>query len=261
MQALFEPAMLNGPWARRMSNRRAWIDELPWDEPLPRDAQAAQWTWTQTAYSEYATAASFSAISSALAAAGAPIDLISLSSDFVVDEIVHVEASARIAAALGGGVRLDVDLEQLVRPPLAGDPRLRAAELIVRTSCVGEALTVPLLDLSRGLSASTLISSALRRIMKDEVPHAQLGGWFLGWADSWLDDDARAHLGRVAGTALRAFTPLLAQEGTTSELGSIGSDQFNPVFAKAAMHRVAKPLLVYGIEIPPADLRAVGAVE
>ena len=249
MLSRFEPAMLDGPWARRMRGRRAWIDELPWDEALPRDA-ATRWTWTQTAYSEYAAAASFSAISSALAAAGAPIDLIGLTSDFVVDEIVHVEVSARIAAALGGGVQLEVDLERLVRPPSASDPRLRAAELIVRTSCVGEALTVPLLDLSRGLSESTLIAAALRRIMKDEVAHAQLGGWFLSWADSWLDDQARAHLGRVAGVALRAFTPLLGE-----------GERFDSVFAQAAKARVAEPLMVYGIEIPVADLRAVGAGE
>jgi len=120
MLSRFEPAMLDGPWARRMRGRRAWIDELPWDEALPRDP-ATRWTWTQTAYSEYAAAASFSAISSALAAAGAPIDLIGLTSDFVVDEIVHVEVSARIAAALGGGVQLEVDLERLVRPPSAND--------------------------------------------------------------------------------------------------------------------------------------------
>lgn len=249
MLSRFEPAILDGPWARRMRGRRAWIDELPWDEPLSHDA-ARRWTWTQTAYSEYAAAASFSAISSALAAAGAPIDLIGLTSDFVVDEIVHVEVSARIAAALGGGVQLEVDLERLVRPPIAQDPRLRAAELIVRTSCVGEALTVPLLDLSRGLSESTLIASALRRIMKDEVAHAQLGGWFLSWADAWLDDQARAHLGRVAGVALRAFTPLLGE-----------GERFDAVFAQAAKVRVAAPLMVYGIEIPAADLHAVGAGE
>lgn len=244
--------MLNGPWARRMRTRRAWIDELPWDDELPGDAEAARWTWTQTAYSEYAAAAAFSAISSALAAAGAPIDLIGLASDFVVDEIVHVEVSARIAAALGGGVKLEVDLERLVRPPGPGDPRMRAAELIVRTSCVGEALTVPSLDLSRRLTESPLVAAALRRIMRDEVAHAQLGGWFLSWADAWLNDDDRAHLGRIAGEAVRGFTLLLDMRDATS-------DPFHSTLATAAIERVAKPLANYGIEIPEGDLRAVGA--
>ena len=44
----------------------------------------------------------------------------------MTDEIVHVEVSSKIAAALGGGVKLEVDLEHLVRPPTGHDPRQRA---------------------------------------------------------------------------------------------------------------------------------------
>ena len=177
----------------------------------------------------------------------------------MVDELVHVEVSARIAGTLGGGVPLEVDLSKLVRPALAEDPGLRAAELIVRTSCVGEAMTVPLLRLSRELSDSVLISSALKRIMADEVSHALLGGWFLDWADSWLDDEARAHLGRVAGEALRAFAPLLGGGCRESGLGAVACDRYDPVFADAARNKVARPLAHYGIEVPEADLQAVGA--
>jgi hypothetical protein len=257
---VFQPTMLGGPFGRRIRARRGWVDELPWDEALPDQAQDAQWTWTQTTFSEYAAAASFAEISSALAAAGAPIDLIAVTSDFVVDEIVHVEASARIAGALGGGVGLEVDLSRLVRPPIASDPKLRAAELIVRTSCVGEALTVPLLNLSRELSGSILVSEALRRIMADEAAHAQLGGWFLDWADAWLDDDDRVHLGKVAGTALRAFSPLLGGGCSHSGFGAVACDRYDPVFARAAKERVARPLAERGIPVPAADLRAVGAI-
>jgi len=60
-------------------------------------------------------------------------------------------------------VALDVDLTRLVRPPTpasAHDPLLAAAELVVRTSCVGEALTVPMLKLSRHLAGSVEARSA-----------------------------------------------------------------------------------------------------
>jgi hypothetical protein len=251
--------MLGGPWSHRLAARRAWVDALPWNEGPPPDPAAARWAWTQTTHSEYAAAAAFSAISSALLAAGAPIDLVAVSGDFVVDELVHVEVSARIAAHLGGGVLLEVDLERLVRPPTSKDPRIRAAELIVRACCVGESMTTPLLDHSRRRSSSTLISEALRHIMKDEVPHAQLGGWFLEWADGWLDDAARAHLGRVAGQALRAFSPLLCVR-EDSAVGPDDADRtFADAFAKAARERVARPLLRYGIEVPNGDMTAVGA--
>jgi hypothetical protein len=184
--------------------------------------------------------------------------MIAAAGDFVVDEIVHVEASARIASALGGGVPLEVDLGRLVRPSIAVDPRLRAAELLVRTSCVGEALTVPLLKLARELSGSTVVAAAIRRIVQDEALHAQLGEWFLDWADTWLDDDARVHLGEVAGAAVRSFAPLLGVECNDSGLGVLACDRYDPLFIQTVERRVAVPLAARGIEIPAADLRAVG---
>lgn len=256
--APFQPALLGGPWTRRLNPRRAWIDELPWDEPWPDAAEGARWSWTQTAFSEYASAASFAEIAAALAAAGAPIDMIAAAGDFLTDEIVHVEASARIAAALGGGVVLEVDLERLVRPAISIDPRMRAAELLVRTSCVGEALTVPLLKLARELSGSIVVAAAIRKITQDEALHAQLGAWFLDWGDTWLDDDARRHLGAVAGAAVRAFAPLLGSGCNESGMGVLACDRYDPLFIETVERRVAAPLAERGIEIPAADLRAVG---
>src|SRR5262249_47490011 len=154
----FELSLVGGPWGRRLAPRRRFIEALPSDEPLPPDDDARV-VWTRTAFSEYASAAAFAEIASALLAAGAPIDLVAAAGDFVVDEIVHTELAARLAAALGGAVALEVDLTRLVRPPEAGDPLLAAAELVVRTSCVGEALTVPMLKLTREVAGSTLVAA------------------------------------------------------------------------------------------------------
>lgn len=252
---IFAPTMQGGPHAKRIAPRRRWLDALPWDEHVPDDAIGARWVWTQTAFSEYASAAAFAEIGAALLAAGAPIDLVALAGDFVIDEVVHVEASARIAGALGGGVELEVDLSRLVRPPIAADARLRAAELVVRTCCVGEALTVPLLATTRAVVGSALVAATLERILADEAQHAAFGGWFLDWADEWLDDDARAHLGKIAGAAVRSFAPLLAteREGT----GVCPDDAWDACFLDAAHRRVARPLAEHGIAIPSEDLAAL----
>ena len=258
----FVLAAIGGPWGRRLAPRRAWIDALPWDDAAaaaPGDRLDARVVWTRTAFSEYASAAAFAEIAAALLAAGAPIDLIAAAGDFVVDELVHTEAAARLAAALGGAVALDVDLGKLVRPPVAVEPLRRAAELIVRVSCVGEALTVPMLKLSRRLAGSPLVDAAIARIVADESGHAQLGWWFLDWADPLLDDDARAHLGRVAGAALRAFQPVLDGGCATSGLGVVACAAYDPAFADAASRRVARPLAARGIAIAAEDLAAVGA--
>lgn len=255
----FELTAIGGPFGRRLAPRRAWIDELPWDEDLPPSLDARQ-VWTATAFSEYASAAAFAEVASLLLAAGAPIDLVAAAGDFVVDEIVHTELSARVAAKLGGAVTLEVDLGKLVRPAVARDPLLAAAEVIVRTSCVGEALTVPILKLSRRLAGSALVDQAIATVVADESHHAQLGWWFLDWAADRLDDDARAHLGRTAGAAVRAFAPMLRDKPCTpSHLGTLGCADYDPAFVAAVERSVARPLAARGIEIPAADLAAVGA--
>ncbi|HWB74789.1 MAG TPA: hypothetical protein VG755_07530 [Nannocystaceae bacterium] len=251
---IFAPSLQGGPHAKRIAPRRKWLDELPWDERMPDDA-GARWVWTQTAFSEFASAAAFAEIGAALLAAGAPIDLVALAGDFVIDEVVHVEASARIAGAFGGGVALEVDLSKLVRPAIANDARVRAAELVVRTCCVGEALTVPLLASTRAVMGSTLVAATLEKILADEAQHAAFGGWFLDWADAWLDDETRAHLGRIAGAAVRSFAPLLATERAGA--GVLPDEAYDACFLDAARRRVARPLAEHGIAIPPADLAAL----
>lgn len=253
----FEVSQVGGPWERRLAPRRAWIDQLPWDEALPTDVLEARLLWTRTAFSEYAAAASFGELAHRLLTAGAPIDLVAAAGDFVVDEIVHTELAARLAQKLGGAVALEVDLTRLVRPATVRDPLLAAAELAVRASCVGEAMTVPILKLSRDLAGSRLIAEALATIVADEAPHAQLGWWFLDWADDRLTDEARAHLGQVAGEALTAFIPLLGGTCAASGLGVVACDRFDPAFVAAAERHVATPLAVRGIVVPPEVLAQI----
>jgi hypothetical protein len=260
MPGVFELSAIGGPWGRRLAPRRAWIDELPWHEELPRDVDSARVVWTRTAFSEYASAAAFAEVASALLAAGAPIDLVAAAGDFIVDEIVHTEVAARIAAALGGAVALEVDLTRLVRPPTsvaAADPLLRAAELVVRTSCVGEALTVPMLKLACEVAGSALIEAALGHVVGDEASHAQLGWWFLDWAAPRLDDAALGHLADVAGDAIAACAQLLGGGCRDSGLGVVACDRYDPAFAAALVRSVLRPLAARGIAVPAAALSAV----
>jgi hypothetical protein len=257
----FELEAIGGPWGKRLARRRAGFDALPWDEPAsapPEARAAARWVWTQSAFSEYASAAAFAEIAACLLAAAAPIDLVAAAGDFVADEILHAELSARVAMAMGGAVVLDVDLARLVRPPVASSPLVRAAELVVRTSCVGEALTLPILKTAKARSASPLIKAVITRIARDESHHAELGPWFLDWADARLSDDDRAHLGRVAGGAIRAFSPVFGSAcAPGAELGVMDCASWDATFADALARRVVAPLRARGIEVPADDLAAI----
>jgi hypothetical protein len=251
---LFELSAIGGPWARRLAPRRARIDDLPWREQIAArdDLGELRLVWTRSAFSEYASAAAFAEIAAGLLAAGAPIDLIAAASDFVVDEIVHCELAARLAAALGGAVALDVDLGRLVRPPEARAPLLAVAERIVRTCCVGEALTVPMLKAARRAAASPLFEAALGGIVADEAHHAQLGLWFLDWAAPQLGDADRAHLGVAAERALSAFAPLFAAPCGTTGFGALACAAFDPAFADAVRRSVVRPLALRGIAVSAA---------
>jgi hypothetical protein len=253
--SLFELEAVGGPWAKRLAKRRATFDAMPWstacDGAPAESIEAARWVWTQSAFSEIASAAAFAEIASCLLAAGAPIDLVAAAGDFVADEVLHAELSARVAMAMGGAVALDVDLRRLVRPPSAERPLLRAAELVVRTSCVGEALTVPILKTAKANAGSVLVERVIARIVKDESYHAQLGAWFLDWASPKLTDEDRAHLGRVARHAIDAFAPIFNRERACgpNELGVLDCASYDAVFADAVARRVVRPLAARGIDV------------
>jgi hypothetical protein len=263
LDVIFELEAVGGPWERRAAaaRRRAIIGELAWDslamESEREGAEQARVVWTQSAFSEYASAAAFAEISSALLAAGAPIDLVAASGDFIADEMLHAELSARVANALGGAVALEVDLTRLVRPAAAcASPLLRAAELVVRTSCVGEALTVPILKRARAEAGSTIIAEVLARIGRDESAHAELGSWFLDWAAPRLTANDRAELGRIAGAALRSFAPIFGGAcSDASSLGVLDCTSFDATFRDAVAKRVVEPLAARGIDVP-AELGA-----
>lgn len=262
---IFELEAVGGPWMRRLASRRAFLDGLAWDAlasegaRAPAESEPARVVWTQSAFSEYASAAAFAEIAAALLAAGAPIDLVAASGDFITDEILHAEASARVATALGGAVALEVDLTKLVRPASpSARPLLRAAELVLRTSCIGEALTIPILKRARKDAGSSLIADVLGRIIEDESAHAELGSWFFDWAAPHLTDADRAELGRVGGASLRSFAPVFGGACTTeARLGVLDCAAYDATFADAVAKRVVEPLAARGIVIPAEDVSAL----
>lgn len=260
--SLFELEAVGGAWSKRMARRRGDLDMRGLDQLAtaldPVTMDRARFVWTQSAFSEYASAASFAAIAGALLRAGAPIDLVAAAGEFVVDEMIHAELSASVASALGGAVALEVDLARLVRPAETTDPLLEAAVLLVRTSCVGEALTVPILRSALASAGSPALEAILARILKDESAHAEIGPWFLDWAAPRLSDQHLALLGRVAGEAVRSFAPVFGGAcAGDAPAGVLGCDTFDAAFAGALRSRVVAPLRDRGIEFPAEDLSAI----
>lgn len=248
---------VGGLWSKRLDKRRAGMEDIDWKE-IAREATpelviAARDVWTRSAFSEYASGAAFAEIAAHMLAARAPIDLVAAAGDFVGDEMFHAELASRVAMSLGGAMPLEVNFGKLVRPPEGSGALLRAAELVVRSCCVGESLTVPILKQSRRAAGSRTIEAVISRILRDEAQHAELGWWFLDWAE--LTDADRAHLASVAGATIRSFGALFGRECAANEgLGALPCARFDGTFLDAISHDVVEPLATHGIIVPEADV-------
>lgn len=253
--SLFELSWLGGSTEKRVHACRPGIDDLPWgtidvrsiDEATLDEARKV---WTNGVFTEYASAAAFSALSTALLQCGAPVDLTLTCADIVVDELFHVTLSSRLLTELGGAVPLEFDLAKIAPSP-SGSPLMRAAEIAITTSCVGEALSVPALVRSRALATEPLVRAVLDRLLADEGPHARLGWMFLDWCSEDLGEAERARLAVLAKETIDVYAPLWEDDcGCPDPAGLGGHDAAGRAALRDAVStKIAKPLSRYGIAL------------
>lgn len=266
MLTMLDLTWLGGRSGARLRRRRPGLDALPWAPIVaaPEVQREAQAVWSHAAFLEYASAAAFAALATALLEAAAPIDLVAEVGDIVVDELDHVEATCRLVMALGGAAPVAFDLAQVApRPTPDRSPRFRAAELALSTSCIGENLSLPALGRSRQTSTSPLVAAVLDRLLADEGAHAAVGFDVLGWATEGLSAAERAELAAIALTTLRASAPLWLEAPCAScppPDGLGGADAVTRARLRRAVRtRIARPLARCGVVLDDDALRSVGA--
>lgn len=260
-----EVSVLGGWTERRMHRHRDSIDDLPWGTlDVATHARAhvdhARAMWTNGIFTEYASAAAFSQLVTAFVEAGAPIDLTATCADIVVDEMTHVELVSRVVLELGGAVPYEMDLDRITQVTDAGASALmRAAELAVTTSCVGESLSVPALRESRSLVGAGLLHHVLDRLVRDEGPHAQLGVQFLAWAGDRLTAADRERLAEIALAAVAVYAPLWQQTDRTAvpDLGATPRDDYRELMTAAVRDKIDARLVRHGIVMDRAGLAAL----
>jgi hypothetical protein len=261
---LFELELFGEGVERRYRKMRPEVEAMPWSTldlaTVPAEiALAGRAMWTGAAFQEHRTAVACAAALRALTEARAPIDLIALASRFPLDELVHVELCARMAMAFGGGTEIQHDADHLVAdadPSLP--PLLRAAEVVVRFFCVGEAISIPLLRGTWHAAQHPLPKAVLGRIVRDEAAHGTFGFAFLDWALPRLDAASVAHLGHQADRAILAVYDLWSKLGkksvTDEAVGLIGlawmhTDAYRAVAAKSLEEKVRAPLVRRGLPV------------
>jgi hypothetical protein len=259
---LFELSMLGGALERRYRRLRPEVERLPWGTLDPERYSAAlvleaRRSWTEAAFQEHRTGAACAATLEALIAARAPLDLIAMASRFPLDELVHVELCARLAGELGGGVPIAHDPTAMI--PSARSEHtalLRAAELVVRFFCIGEALSIPMLRTMWHVTTQPLIKGVLGRIVKDEAAHGQFGWIFLDWAQPELGADDLRFLGDVASETVTFLTEswrtIMEPPGSAEDIHALGwmqSTDYLKLARSSLQTHVLQPLAARGIRV------------
>jgi hypothetical protein len=163
-----------------------------------------------------------------------------------------------MAMELGGGTEIRHDPDALIVDPDPNlRPLLRAADMIVRFFCVGEALSIPLLKGTWHAARHPLPRAILGRIVKDEAMHGIFGFTFLDWALPDLTEAERLHVARAADRTIRAIHKQWARvreqrqdaydEKVGDALGWMQSDAYLVLATQAMQTRVREPLLARGI--------------
>lgn len=254
------------PSAARGHDERAY----PWDslDPArypPELVRRARMSWTENAFNEYCTLVAMGRMIQAMGEAQAPIDLLRTASRFPEEEVLHIELCARVAERLGGLARRDFDPDDIVpRLDPSLTPRERAAELVVRICCVGEAFSIAMLAGALKSAAHPLTRAVLATIVEDEALHGKLGYLFLAWAEPDLRPAERDRLGRVASETLRVYAPLWqrltsrVEDGVTREgfllthvheLGWMESTAYRALALSTIERAVQAPLARFGIKV------------
>jgi len=262
---LFELELLGDAIERRYRKMRPEIDTMPWGTfdlrgVSPEALVFARKAWTLAAFQEHRTGIACAAALRSLFECRAPLDLIAMAARFPLDELAHVELCARMAMELGGGTEIQHDPKELiVDAPAELSPLLRAADMIVRFFCVGEALSIPLLRATWKAARHPLPRAVLGRIVKDEAAHGTFGFEFLDWAAPQISRADRVHLGKAADRAIRAVQKQWAamkrsrssayDEKMGDALGWMQTDEYLTHAERAMNERVREPLLAREIPV------------
>lgn len=249
-----ELAWLGGPSERRLRHARPGFDDLPWDsfDATPCDADElleSRSVWTNGVFTEYASAAAFSALNLAFLECQAPVDLCAAAADFAVDELVHVALVSRLVMTLGGATPYLADLSRIAPASVQTSPRLRAAELAIKISCVGEALSLPALSAAHRGATHPLARGVLDRLRHDEGPHAAIGHWFLAWAEPWLTAGEREYLGQVASEAVAVYEPLWLERPERTVVEHDRRVSYRAYMENAVAERIIERLAKVGIGV------------
>lgn len=278
MSDLFDIEWMGGVAEYHYRKARPTVGDFDWQSLDPSRYEpslvfATQKVWTDVTMSEYAAISAFSAVVGALTEVRAPLDLIGMTSDFVTDEVRHVELLSQLVMQLGGAAPRPFDPSRLaprVGPALSAFQR--ANELALRVGCIAEAFAGATATPMMRATRHPLVRAVYTSILRDEARHRRFGTLYFEWAADRLDDAERTRLGRVALAELRAYAPLWTKppspvtndrtvEGwhvdDIHDLGWLESIRYVTLAKSVVKNEIVPNLRTLGLVVDEQELQAV----
>ncbi|MEO7037355.1 MAG: ferritin-like domain-containing protein [Polyangiaceae bacterium] len=137
---------------------------------------------------EYSAIAAFADVVGALTQARALLDLIGMTSDFLADEVRHVELASRVVMKLGGAPPRAFDTTKLSpATPSAQNAFQRSNELALHIGCIAEVFAGGTAKPITLATTHPLLRSLSESIVRDEARHCRFGSLYFEWAVDRLE--------------------------------------------------------------------------
>lgn len=144
-------------------------------------------SYVKLAAGEYGAVQLYGALTSAMALAGLPLDLITASAAICTDEARHADYAMQMARVLTGeDVPIPIDRDSL-EAPWKKDVTLEDINAVVlHVAAISETLSCGLVSACLDRATDTTTQAVFKNLVADEVHHARFGWHYLAWrAPQW----------------------------------------------------------------------------
>jgi hypothetical protein len=234
--------------------------DVPSHDPEHLRILAAQWRGRMTV--EHRSSTVFSQLAHQLWLRNAPLDTKIVMLRMAQDELRHTATCAEVVSTLGGAPSAEVDL---VIQPLAEHRGVPIEERVLRnvlyTTTLSELVACARFSATLERTTEPYLRHALRRLLSDEVLHAQFGFHYLSIEKEWL----AAHPDRVASIErylIHAFAvieeelapkpPFPRMPAALAALGCEDPAEARDVFYATMEGATAPGIARFGIDAPRA---------
>lgn len=178
--------------ARLVGKRQRRPRAIPWTacdrSKFPKSAlDLAVDSYVKLAAGEYGAVQVYGALTSAMALAGLPLDLITGSAAICTDEARHADYAMQMLRVLtGDDVPIPLDKESLERPWKKDVTIVDIDAVVLHVAAISETLSCGLIAACLERASDPPTRAVLQNLMADEVHHARFGWHYLSWrAPQW----------------------------------------------------------------------------